>query len=113
MKATDMRLIKEAVRYLWSNSGPICLKDLHQSCQQGSKHKSIRQFASILRLKGEHLIYKIEDEELHLIGWREGPVKIYALSSQIDPSNIYANVKLAKKIKITESNELKVIEVKV
>ena len=59
------------------------------------------------------MIYKIEDEELHLIGWREGPVKIYALSSQIDPSNIYANVKLAKKIKITEVNELKVIEVKV
>ena len=113
MKATDMRLIKEAVRHLWSEERPICLRDLHQSCQQGSKHKSIRQFASILRLKGEHLTYRIDDNEVHLIGWREGPVKIYALSSQIDPTNIFASVKLAKKIRVIETTAPKIIEVDV
>ena len=74
----------ETIKHLHDTKGQVNLKDLHDNCPQAKKHKTIRQYGSILRLKGEYIEYTVNGEQCFLVGWREGPEKIYALSDIVE-----------------------------
>lgn len=106
---TDKRLIAEAIRFLdqEGKAQGILLRDLHESCGQSSKHKTVRQFASILRLKGKRYEYhiKMKKENVRLVEWREGPYRFYALENQITDESPVAAI-LAKSRVEKEKKEI-------
>jgi len=115
VKSLDKRLLVETVKCLYRAENTMNLKDLHDVCPQAKKHKTIRQYGSILRLKGEYIEYNIDGEKVYLVGWREGPEKIYALSNVVEEwsrekSPMAALVKL-ERLKVKVGNKQIDIEV--
>ena len=91
---TDVRLVKESVRRLLAYQQPIALKDLHENCQMALKHKTIRQFSSVLRVKGEKLVFTDGEKEYRLVSWRDGMVKIISLDVFVPDHSIIGNIKV-------------------
>lgn len=96
ISSTDVRLVKEAVSQLIIKQSPLTLKCLHESCKSSLKHKTIRQFSSMLKLKGQKLEFTDGSAEYRLVGWHEGTTMIYALDKHIDKENIAAKNALSK-----------------
>jgi len=78
---TDIRMLKEAYFVLRDRSEPINLQDLHEYCAQGKAHKTIREYGSIIRLKGAVVSFVDGDDEIFIIDWKEGASKMIGLSS--------------------------------
>ena len=91
---TDVRLVKESVRRLLVYQQPIALKDLHENCPMALKHKTIRQFSSVLRVKGEKLVFTDGEKEYRLVSWRDGMVKIISLDVFVPDHSIIGNIKV-------------------
>ena len=96
ISSTDVRLVKEAVSQLIVKQSPLALKCLHEACKSSLKHKTIRQFSSMLKLKGQKLEFTDGNAEYRLVGWHEGTQAIYALDKHIDKVNIAAKIALSK-----------------
>lgn len=94
ISSTDVRLVKETVCHLMVKQKPISLKCLHESCESSLKHKTIRQFSSMLKLKGQKLVFTDGVAEYRLVGWHEGTTMIYALDKHLDKQNIPAKTAL-------------------
>jgi hypothetical protein len=103
VKSLDKRLLVETVKCLYKADNKMNLKDLHDVCPQAKKHKTIRQYGSILRLKGEFIEYDIDGMKVYLIGWREGPEKIYALSHVVEETN---NISIQRKLDKLKDKEI-------
>ena len=95
ISSTDVRLVKETVGQLIIRQGPLTLKCLHENCVSALKHKTIRQYSSMLKLKGQKLIFTDGNDEYRLVGWHEGTTMIYALDKHIDVANISAKKALS------------------
>lgn len=78
---TDIRMLKEAYMVLRNRKEPINLQDLHEYCAQGKAHKTIREYGSIIRLKGGVVSFVDGDNEIFIINWKEGASKMIGLSS--------------------------------
>tara|TARA_B100000085_G_scaffold271633_1_gene285266 strand:- start:284 stop:619 length:336 start_codon:yes stop_codon:yes gene_type:complete len=92
--ATDVRLVKEAVQILINQQKPIALKCLHEDAPLALKHKTIRQFSSVLRVKGEKLVFTDGENEYRMVSWREGMVKIVSLDAFVPADCIIGNIKI-------------------
>jgi hypothetical protein len=73
-------MLKEAFNVMRDRKEPINLQDLHENCSQGKAHKTIREYGSIIRLKGSAVIFKDGEEEIYMVNWKDGPNKMIALS---------------------------------
>jgi len=91
---TDVRLVKETVKWLLLREAPVALKSLHEDCPMALKHKTIRQFSSVLRVKGEKLEFTDGETIYRLVSWREGMVKIISLDCFVPADSIIGNIKI-------------------